>query len=146
MNASYCSSSALTTARALLIVGELPFHLFAHALGGLAQRVRRQEEPGRARYRGQQQLGGLRIFALGEVVRHVSGEPDRVMALLAQAELQQVGDARRHSDACDPRLVPAISSGRVPWAVIPVGRVCGTDIGMAWMPIVRRTPSCGSAG
>src|SRR5207237_841087 len=36
---------------------------------------------------------------------------------------------------------PVISSGLVPWAVRPSGRVCGTPMGMPWKPTASSAPS-----
>jgi hypothetical protein len=46
--------------------------------------------------------GGVRILGLGEVVRHVHGEAGGVLALLAQAQLEQARDVARHLDVADP--------------------------------------------
>ena len=47
---------------------------------------------------------GVGELGLGEVVRHVDGEAERVVAGLAEPQLEQRGQAARHLDACRRRL------------------------------------------
>ena len=63
------------------------------------------------------------------------GEPDRVVPLLSEPVFEQVTRAGRNLDALQPRLVPGDQLAvRDACAVTPVGRVCGTAIGIELKP------------
>ena len=91
----------------LLRLGHLPVDLRVGEFGGFAQFALGQVEAGRAGQRLQQHQSRRRVAGLGEVMRDVRGETDRVVLPLAEAVLQQRADAAGHLQPVRQRLVLA---------------------------------------
>ena len=134
-NASYCCSSGLDDLGDLLGPLDLPGYLQVGAVRRLAQRVGGQRQPGRALDRLEQGHRRGRVRGLGQVVRHVHGEPDRRALVLAHPVARAARPRCRAPAAGRPAAGSRRSGSRGSRARSrPSGRVCGTPIGMPWKP------------
>ena len=84
---------------------DLPLDRLVGAVGGLAELGVGQVEPGGGGHRAEQGQRSRGIDGLGQVVRHLHGEAERVPARLAEAQLEQGGRAARHLDPARQPLV-----------------------------------------
>lgn len=100
-----------------------------------------QVEPGGVGDRVERGEGTLGPLGLGEVLRHVDREPERVATGLTETQARAAPG--RLAGTCTWPNGDSLSPtrrGSVACAVIPTGRVCGTPMGMPWLVTTRVIP------
>ena len=85
---------------------DLPLDRLVGAFGSLAELGIGQVEPGRGGHGAEQGQRGRRVDGLGQVMRHLHGEAERVPARLAEPQLEQGGCAARQLDPVRQPLMP----------------------------------------
>jgi hypothetical protein len=86
---------------------DLPLDRLVGAFGRLAELGVGQVEPGRGGHGAEERQRGRRIDGLGQVMRYLNGEAERIPAGLAEPQFEQGGGAAGQLDPVRQPLMPA---------------------------------------